>query len=433
MRFLLAFLAILALTLSTSFADDWPGWRGPNRDGISKEKGLLKVWPPKVGPKLLWQSDKAGLGYSGMAVVGDVVYTMGAFKEDEYLIAFDSKGAKLWETKVGPVLDWAANQWSRGPNSTPTVDGDRIYAMSSKGMLVCANRKDGKPEWTKDLHKELKGRVWDGLGGFKEYGWGYTWSPLIDGDNLILTPGGAGGLFAALDKKEGKVLWRSKAITEPATYATAAIGTIGGVKQYVYTTQKGVAGVAAADGELLWFKKRDEEYPDIVTPTPIISGDSVFASAGAGGGSERFTIKKNGAKWEVKSAYADDDQKGLMNYEGGGVVKVGDYLYGYHEDQAWKCLDFATGKVVWPKGRVKKEVTHGGIVVAEDRIYTVDDKGTVAMIDASPKAFKILSMFKLPAESKNRKTSGKIWTHPSLSNGKLYLRDQELLFCYEVK
>src|SRR5579883_2238457 len=202
-------------------ADDWPQWRGPNRDAVSKEKGLLKTWPA-AGPKLAWTFDKAGMGFSAPAVVGGVVYTMGARGDDEFILALDSKGKELWATKIGPVYDFKSNTWSRGPDATPTVDGGLVFGLGSQGILVCADAKTGKVVWSKNLATALNGEVNNifGSSDTAKMGWGYTWSPFVDGDKLVCIPGGPNGLFAALDKKTGNVLWRSKDVKDEATYAS---------------------------------------------------------------------------------------------------------------------------------------------------------------------------------------------------------------------
>lgn len=422
----------LLLCATLAAAADWPAFRGPERTGVSAETGLLEKWPAG-GPKLVWRSDKGGLGYAGMAIVGGTVYTMGARGADEYLIALDDKGQEKWAAKIGPTYNWNANSWSGGPNATPTVDGDRIYALSSRGMLLCADRT-GKEVWKLDLVKDLEGQVNPVAGGFEQgkeiLGWGYCWSPFVDGDKLVITPGGPKGLFAALDKKTGKPLWRSAAVTDQATYASPVMATIGGTKQYIAQTQKGVVGVSAADGALLWKHERPDEYDDVVCPTPIVKGDLVYTTVGTAGGSGNLIkISGTGGKFTAEPVWSN---KLLNNYHS-GVVLVGEYLYGYHDTRNWVCQEFATGKVAWPKGRVRQPLKAGGIVAAEGRLYVLDDAGTVAMLAASPKAFQVISQFKLPELSKQRKSRGGVWTYPALSDGKLYVRDQELVYCYQVK
>lgn len=423
-------LLLAAVILAPLSAADWPMFRGPDGTGVSKETGLLKTWP-KDGPKLLWQSDKAGLGYAGLAVVGDVIYTMGARGNDEYLIALDKSGAEKWAAKIGPTYDWNGNSWSKGPNATPTVDGDSVYALSSKGTLLCSTNA-GKEVWKVDLMKQFGGEVNDVGGGYEKLGWGYSWSPVVDGDALVVLPGGPKGLVAALDKKTGKVRWQSKAIAESATYSSPVVATIGGTKQYIALWQKGLVGVAAKDGEVLWKHTRDDDYPDVVCPTPIVQDNIVYVSVGKLGGSDAFKITGAGGKFKAEVAWSN---KLLCNYHS-GVVKVGDYCYGFHEDRNWACQDFATGNLAWPKGRgARQPIKAGGMVAADGRLYVLDDQGILAMIEASPKAFKVISQYTLPdsMRSKQRKSAGGIWTHPSLSDGKLYVRDQELVMCFQVK
>jgi outer membrane protein assembly factor BamB len=420
---LLAFLAVAGPAL----AGDWPCFRGPNHDGVSKETGLLKQWP-KAGPALVWQTDKAGRGYAGMAVVGGVVYTMGSRENMEYVLALDAKGQPLWEAKIGPVHDWGANNWSHGPNGTPTVDGDLVFAVGSQGVLVCVSKKDGKPLWSKDLRKAMAGEVNPVGGGAEKLGWGYCWSPLVDGDKLIIAPGGPKGLLAALDKKDGKVLWQTKGVPDQATYGSPAAATLGGVRQYVYVVQTGVVGIDAKDGSLLWRYKREEPYNDVVCATPVVSDGLVYVSVGYSG-SGAVCIKPTAAGKEFKAEVKYDVRE--IGNKQGGVVLVKGKLYGYNQDRAWMCQDLVTGKLPWPKKR--QALKAGSVVAADGRLYVLSDEGEVAMLDASPAAFKLLSKFTLPKLSTLRKTGGHVWTHPSLSDGKLYLRDQELIYCYQVK
>jgi outer membrane protein assembly factor BamB len=422
----------LAAALSPLVAADWPGWRGPERTGVSKEKGLLKTWSGE-GPRLVWESDKGGLGYAGLAVVGGTVYTMGARGGDEYILALDDKGKEKWATKVGPVHDWKENAWSRGPNCTPAVDGDLVFGLSSKGELICVNKSSGKPVWRLNLPDKLGGVV-NPIGGDPEskLAWGYSWSPEVDGDHLIIAPGGLKGLLAALNKKDGSVVWQSKAVTDACTYSSPLVATLGGVKQVLYITQTGLVSVSAKDGSLLWQHRREAPFEDVVCPTPIVRGDRVYVSvgyAGTSGGSQGLKVTAAGKKFTVEVVFTD---KRIGNRQG-GVVLVGDHVYGFHEDSNWACQDFLKGDLVWPKKRMRQNVKAGGMLAADGRLYVLDEQGTVAMLDASPKGYKVLGHFKLGKESKHRKPRGGIWTHPSLSDGKLYLRDQELVFCYEVK
>jgi outer membrane protein assembly factor BamB len=415
---------VAALPLAARGAD-WPQFRGPDRSGVSKETGLLQSWP-KEGPTLLWTYENAGQGFAGPAVVGGRLYTMGCRKDTEHVIALDERGQERWSAKIGPVYDFNSNSWSRGPNGTPTVDGELVFALGSQGTLVCVGANDGREVWRKDLPKELGAEV-NGISGPEKIGWGFTWSPLVDGDKLICTPGGPQGLFAALDKKSGRVLWRSKDVKDQCTYSSPLVAEIGGVRQYVYLVQGGLVGVSAADGALLWSYQRDEAYPDVVIPTPIVQGDKVYATAW-GGGAMLVKLTRDGAKFKPELVYSE---RAISNSVG-GVILVGKYVYGFHEKRAWECQELDTGKIAWEARR--RALGAGSAVYADGNFYALgEDTGVVALIAADPKAYKEKARFPLPKKSALRKSNGKVWTYPVLSDGKLYLRDQELIFCYQVK
>jgi outer membrane protein assembly factor BamB len=410
-------------------AADWPQWRGPNRDALSKETGLLKKWA-KDGPELVWTFDKAGSGYAGPAVVGGKLFCMGAREADEYVFALDAKGQELWSAKIGPVFDFKTNRWSRGPNATPTVDGELIYALGSQGVLLCVDT-GGKERWRKDLPKELGAEVNPIGGGPEKMGWGFSWSPLDDGEQLVCVPGGPQGLFAALNKKTGEVLWRSKDVPDQATYSSPIVETIGGVKQYIHVTQDGVVGVAAKDGALLWYYKRENPWNDIVAPTPVCKGDLVFATAW-GSGCVLIKVVPEGGKFKTEEVYSE---KFISNVQG-GVVLVGENLYGYHAEREWACMDFAKGGDNKWEDLPRNALGVGSLIYADGRLYCLaekDGKGVAAMLEANPEKYVELSRFTLPKSSAVRKERGGVWTHPVLSDGYLYLRDQELIFCYKVK
>jgi outer membrane protein assembly factor BamB len=419
---------VLALPLAAGAAD-WPQWRGPDRSGVSKETGLLKSWP-KEGPALLWTFKNTGRGYGGPAVVGGKVYLMGARDDDEYLIAIDDKGSELWATKIGPVFDFKGNQWSRGPNSTPSVDGGLVYALGSQGALICAEANGGKEVWRIDLPKDMAAEVSNfAPGGVDKYGWGYCWSPLVDGEKLVIVPGGPKGLLAALDKKTGKQLWRSKDMPEQATYSSPVILEAGGVRQYVQVTQNGVVGVDAKNGDLLWSYKRADPFPDVVCPTPIVQGDQVYVTAW-GGGAELLKITPADKGFQSKVVWSE---KEIDNHQG-GVVLVDQYVYGYNAEQAWKCQDFASGQIKWTGQR--RALGAGSLTAADGMLFCLAEKGgkgVVALLEATPQKYTEKGRFSLPEAAADRKTRGGVWTHPVLSDGKLFLRDQEYLFCYQVK
>ena len=406
------------------YADDWPQWRGPLRTDISQEKGLLKKWP-KEGPKLLWSYKEAGSGYTAPAVVGDVVYTMGARKGDDYLIALNVKdGKELWSKKIGP--SYPKTQWSDGPNATPTVDKELIFALSSNGELACFDLKGEKQVWSLDLQKTMKAKVNPIFAAPNSQGWGFAWSPLVDSDQLIITPGGPDGLVVALDKKKGTVHWKSDKIKDECTYASPIVAEIDGVRQYIVMVQTGAVGVSAKDGSELWRYKRKRQWDDVVCTTPIYKDNHIFVTA-TNSGYALVEVKKMGEGFTAKQLVADKD---FANSHG-GVVLVDKHLYGANKDRDWQCLDFSDPKnVAW----TTSDLDSGSLTVADGMVFAVTAKtGDVVLFEATPKEYKELARFPLPQASKSRPPSGQIWSHPVIANGRLYLRDQELIFCYEVK
>ena len=393
-------------------AADWPHWRGPDRNDVSKETGLLKSWP-KAGPKLLWTFDNAGIGFSGPAIVGERLYTLGGRGDDEVLFALDIKtGKEVWSIKVGPLF---TNAWGDGPRSTPTVDGDAVYALASRGDLVCVEAATGKKRWQLNLEKDLEGGV--------PY-WGYAESPLVDGDRLICTPGGDKGTFAALDKKTGKVAWRSKDYKDGACYSSIVVAEVGGVRGYVNMTASGVAGVSARDGKLFW-SAEVAFNSTAICPSPIFRDNHVYVTSGYSAGCG--LIKLSAAKNEISAekVYANK----VMTNHHGGVVLVGDHLYGYCDSKGWVCQEFLSGKQVW----ADKTLGKGSLTCADGRLYCYsEDDGTCVLVAAAPAGWTESGRFTIPRQTKIDRKSGAIWTHPVVANGRLYLRDNDLLFCFDV-
>lgn len=429
-RFLLVVSSSLVVAASPLGAADWPQFRGPDRTGVSKETGLLNEWPEK-GPPLLWTFSKAGVGYSGPAVVGDRVYLSGGRGESEFVFALNAEnGTEQWATKIGPLF--AGNRWNAGPSATPTVDGDLVFALGGGGDLVCVEAATGKERWRKSMLKDLQGEVDSHGGGDEMVGWGFTWAPLVDGDNLICVPGGKDGLLAALDKKTGAVKWRTKEIPEAATYSSPIVAEFAGVRHYLEMTYYGIAAVAPADGSLLWYYKRGRPYKDnsncVVIPTPVCQDSFVLIDSGFGEGCDLIKVTKSGDKFQATKVYAN---RNLEN-ENGGFVVVDGRVYGSSEKRkGWTCLDLKTGKVLWAD---RRSLGNGSIVAADGRLYCYgEEEGIAVLLEPSPKEWTEKGRFEIPQKSKLHKPYGKIWAHPVIANGKFYLRDQELLFCFNIK
>jgi outer membrane protein assembly factor BamB len=406
---ILSSLVFLLVGTTVSFAADWPQWRGPDRTDVSKETGLLKKWPDE-GPKRVWLFKEAGLGYAGPSIAGGKLFTMGTRENEEVLLALDANsGKELWVAKLGKVLE---NNWGNGPRGTPTVDGDHVYTLSGEGLLACAQVADGKIVWTKAM-KDVGGKI---------PGWGYTESVVVDGAQVVCTPGGDQGTIAAFNKTDGNLLWQSKGIKDTAQYASIIPATINGEKQYVQLTMESVLGVSAKDGALLW--RVDFPGKTAVIPTPIVKDNFVFVTAGYGVGCKLIEIKPGNQATEV---YANK----IMKNHHGGVVLVGDHVYGHSDGVGWVCMEFKTGNQVWAE---RSKLGKGAVTCADGMLYCLDEgSGAVALVEASPKGWSEQSRFKLDPQTTIRSPQGRIWTHPVIANGKLYLRDQDLISCYDVK
>ncbi len=407
---LIASLILGALTVSGSLAADWSQWRGPNRDDHSPDKGLLKKWP-EGGPKRVWLNENAGLGYGGVSIVGNRLFTLGLRGEKEFLLCLDvDKGTEVWSAAIGDKL---SNNWGDGPRGTPTVDGGMVYSLSGQGNLVCAQAADGKVVWQKSLTKDLGGKI---------QSWGYTESPLIVGNNVVCTPGGLQGTLAALDKKTGAVVWQTKELTDVAQYSSPILITHAGKQQIVQLVMQKFFGVDPANGKVLW--QSDFTGRTAVIPTPIYKDGIVYVAAGYGVGNKAVKLGADGKSAEV--AY---ENKVMKNHHG-GVILVGDHLYGYSDGPGWIAQDLKTGEEVW----ASKALGKGAVHYADGMLYCLDEStGTVVLAEASPKGWAEHGRFKLDPQTKQRKPQGRIWTHPVVVNGKLFLRDQELLFCFDVK
>lgn len=427
-RLLASAALTLALTLTLSAAD-WPTFRGADRTDVSKETGLLSKWPAD-GPKVAWTTKGLGVGFSSVAVMGDMVYTLGDVerpakkpdaKPDEVeksclLFGIDRKsGTKKWELKVGPA---GGGGGYVGPRCTPSTDGTHVYALGFAGDLVCATAKDGKEVWRKNFKTDFKGRAG---------GWSYAESPLIDGERLIVTPGGSKAAVVALNKTTGAVEWAG-AIPDgddAAGYSSVVIGNHGGVKQYITLMANGLVSFDAKTGKMLWrYGTAKDRFGGNTAniPTAIVSGDYVFAAAGYGRGAALLKITKSGAEFAVEEVY----WKKEMTNKHGGVLLVGDKLYGDRDDSGnvW-CAELTTGKILWSRkggeGRGSASLTY-----ADGKLYIRYSDGWVALVDATADKYTLLSEFKVPNGKNNT------WAHPVVSGGKLYIRELDTLYCHDV-
>ena len=402
-------VAVVVMLSSVCLGGDWAQWWGPNRDGRSAETGLLQEWPDG-GPELLWKATGLGAGFSTVAIAGDKIYTTGDKDGSSYVHGLALDGGKiLWTTKLGKA---GAPGWGKftGPRSTPTVDGDRLFVVGQYGELLCLKTADGSVVWRKHMTSDFGG---------KRPEWGFSESVLVDGDQVVCTPGGKRGAIVALDKRTGELLWQTKDFTDPAHYSSIVVAEIGGVKQYVQLTARSVVGIST-DGKVLW--RAERKGKTAVIPTPVVHGNKVYVTSGYGVGSNMFEIRSAGGSFQARQVYAD---RTISNHHG-GALRIDDYVYGYCDRRGWVCQELVTGEIKWAE---KGEIGKGSLTYADGRLYLrAESKGTVGLIEATPDGYRETGRFIQPEFGKP-----KTWPHPVVAGKKLYLRDQGNLFCYDVQ
>jgi outer membrane protein assembly factor BamB len=426
-RFLRPSHSLLALVLlgsaspvAIATAGDWPTFRGPERNGVSAETGLLQEWPPG-GPNLVWETRGAGRGYASLAIVGERIYTLGdgsstAEDKDEYLFCFErASGKPLWKTKTGPPWEHPGQPNWGSSRSTPTVDGELVYVISPTGDLVCCETASGKERWRRNLKTDLQ--------GVKDDKWGYSESVLIDGDRLICTPGGEKATMVALNKLNAEPVWTAvRDGDRGAGHSSIVESEIGGTRVYVQGTGSGPLGVRAADGHVLW--SYPIEKTTAVIPTPVVRGDLVFFSTAykRGGALLRQVATQNG---EIKIEEIYPLKIELANKHG-GIVLVGDYIYGDSEDKGIPfCAELQTGKVVW-----KKRGSGSGsmsVAAADGRLYLHFADGTMVLAKPSPEEYSEVGSFKVPGSGDRPG-----WSYPVIADGRLYVRENDRISCFDI-
>jgi outer membrane protein assembly factor BamB len=401
--------------IAPAFAADWPQWRGPNRDGISKETGLLKEWPAD-GPKLLWHQKQIGGGYSTPAVVGDRLYIVSSEGMDnEYVQSLEVKdGKQAWSTRIGKSGRNEGPQYP-GSRSTPTMDGDSLYVLGSDGDLAALETKTGKVRWTKNLRTEFGG---------KPGNWAYSESVLIDGDTLVCTPGGGEATLVALNKKSGDVIWKC-AVKEgdEAAYASPIVVEAGGIKQYVQFVQKALVGVDAKTGKLLWRYERTAQGSPANIPTPVADNGYVYSAANRTGGA-LVKLKASDGNVEAEQVYFSTKLPSSI----GGFLKFGENLYGTRR-QGLMCVEFTTGEVRWEDAALGP----ASLCYADGRLYLHGESGEVALVEATPEAYRAKGRFTPPDRPPRANQMDKSWAYPVVANGRLYIRDMNSLWCYDVR
>jgi outer membrane protein assembly factor BamB len=399
-------------------AHDWPQWQGPERDNKSRETGLLRSWP-KEGPKLLWRASELGGGYSAPTIAAGRIFGLSYQGDDEVVWAREvDTGRMLW-TKVIAAANRQVD-YREGSRGSATADGDLLYALGVSGDLLCLRVADGSLLWRKHLIKDF-----DGVLPFYLASYGYAESPLIDGDKVIVTPGGPKATLVALDKRTGKTMWTAPVPEvrlkggSRAAYSSVVAGDVGGLRLYVQFLQGGLVGVSATDGKLLW--RWDKPSNDIANvTTPIFHDDLVFASSGYGKGCGLARLARAEGALSLKEIYFNKNMKNVH----GGVVLVDGHVYGNSDPGMLVCLELKSGKVRWQERSAGK----GSIVYADGHLYYRDETGPMLLVEANAKEYVEKGRFDPPGRSR-----ASAWSHPVVANGRLYLRDQDVQLCYDVK
>ncbi len=384
---------------------DWPQWRGPNRDGLSQESGLMSEWPAS-GPAQLWRTQGLGSGYGSLAVAGDRIYLQMLVGEQSAVASLDrADGRLIWSRALGGTL---RNREGPGPRGTPTVDGDRLYVLTETGDLVCLEADDGSIVWQLNILREFGGR---------NISWLISESPLIDGDMVIVTPGGSDAGVVALDKRTGETMWTSQGFSDPAGYASPIVADIGGVRTVMTLTGEAGVGLRAADGRLMWRYTRPANRTANVA-TPVFYDNKVFYTSAYGTGGGLLELRAQGGEVAAEELYFTRD----MRNHHGGVVVVDGYLYGFN-NSILTCLDFETGERMWRDRSVGK----GSLAYADGHLYILSENNVVGLVEATPTGYSEKGRFEMSDQGFPSRA------HPVVSDGTLYIRDQGTVTAYDIR
>lgn len=401
--FLCLVLAVCAAASGAAGAD-WPQWRGPHRDGVSRETGLLKQWPVG-GPPVAWTVTGLGRGYGSVAVHGDRLYVQGTLGDSSAVFCLRrADGGRIWASPIGRAL---AQDRGGGPRGTPTVDGDVLFALSEGGDLACLRTTDGSVVWARNILADFGG---------PNPKWHLSESPLVDGPHVIVSPGGRQAGLAALDRKTGRTVWTTKELDDDASYSSAVVAEVQGTRIYVALTSRAAVGVRSADGKLLW------RYTPVANrtanvATPVVFGNRVFVSSAYNTGGALLRLDAAGGMVEAREVYFTRD---MMNHHG-GVVLVNGFLYGY-SNAILTCLEAESGKVMWRDRSVGK----GSLTYADGRLYVLGEDNTAGLVDASPAGYTERGRFTIADQG------WPSWAHPVVSGGRLYIRNQNVLASRDI-
>ncbi len=407
----ISIMLISSILTSVACAADqdsfWPQFHGPNRDNLSTEKGLLKKWPEK-GPALLWTAQGLGHGYSSVSIASGMIYTAGSIEKDTVITALNLDGKVLWQVKNGKA--WTGDR--PGSRGTPTIDGNRLFHQSPLGNLICLNAKTGDRIWEFNILEKFQS---------KPPNWALAESLLVDGDHLISCPGGPQTCMVVLNKKTGSVVWKAPSTGELAGYASPTLVEYQGMRIVITLTLKGMIGVNADTGELLWHVKH-ESYADENVLMPIFHDGHVFIST-LQAGSVKWKINVKDGKASLEEVWRTQE---LDNHHG-GVLLINGNLYGtstFRNRNLWICLDWETGRNKY----MDKGVGKGSLTYADGMLYTLSIDSVMGLVRPTPMGHELVSSFKIPEGGKDNS-----WAHPVVCGGRLYIRHSEFLYAYSVR
>ena len=399
-------LPLSAASTSPSAASaDWPQWRGPDRNGIAKETGLLKAWPA-AGPTVVWSIANIGEGYGSISIKGDRIFVQGVKDKQSSVFSLNRADGKIvWVAALGARL---GQDRGPGPRGTPTVDGEQLYALAENGELACLKATDGSIVWRRNILKDFGGR---------NPRWLISESPLVEANHVIVTPGGEGASIVALDKLTGKTVWKTNELSDEAGYSSCLAVDIQGVRTIVGFTGNAGVGVRASDGKLMWrYEKVSNRTANITTP--VFYDNKVFYTSGYDTGCALLSVKAQGGEVKADEIYFNRE---MMNHHG-GVVLIDGYVYGFN-NSILSCVEFATGKTVWRDRSVGK----GTLTFADGHLYLLSENNVAGLAEASPAGYKETGRFQIADQG------WPSWAHPVVCAGKFYIRNQGTLTCYDVK
>jgi outer membrane protein assembly factor BamB len=422
MKVILKLVWILAVSLSSVQAveptkDSWPQWGGPSRDHKSLTTGLKQEWPTG-GPALLWKMDTAGMGYSSLAVSEGRGYSQGSQDGENFVFCIDvTSGKEIWRVESGAAGKGYNTGWGAGPRGTPTVVNDRVVVLDDAGNCCCLRKDNGQTVWKVNLISDLGGSMPK---------WGFSESPLVDGQRVVICPGEK-NFLTALDLKTGEVVLRSTGYEAAPHYVSVIKHSVGGVEAYTTACGKGLVSFAVDDGRVLWTNSFTGAGTATI-PTPIVKDNLVYHTAGYDTGCVLMKLTADGKNVTAEQVWANKNQG---NHHG-GIVLVNDNVFGFKSKAGWVCQDLATGAVKW-ESRVAKE-TGASVAYADGRLYVYGaSTGNCYLVEPSASEWSVKGQLALPAKSQLNRGKGEIWTHPVIAEGKLFLRDLDLLYAFDIK